>query len=445
VIITILGVSDSLIFLGRGTRVKLVIGAVTALLLFPLLPAGVADAAPKAPAGPGDFNGDGKRDFALGMPNLKYKKKARAGAVSVQYAGVKKKQWITQDSAGVAGTVGKNHQFGGALATADFNQDGYADLAVNNGSQSGVTVIYGSAKGLAKSRYLKSSRPLRHLAAGDFDRNGRPDLIGTDRSSYTIYRNLGSGRRFAARTGTSELLPVVGDFTGDGFDDVAFLSQGNEAGNAWATSLPVILARGGAQGLGAPRATGWKAGTVGAAGDFDHDGMTDLITQAPWTEELGPQAGGVQIFRGGRDGLNAPAYLDQNSPGMPGDGDNGRQGYFDGDNFGGALAAGDTDKDGYADVVIGAPGEDRGNAREAGDVTVLHGSRNGLTVQGATVLTKPGKAAASDFFGAGLSLKDYTGDGRADLLVTARQLWLFRSAAAAGAKSLGAYGVLPVG
>jgi hypothetical protein len=130
---------------------------------------------------------------------------------------------------------------------------------------------------------------------------------------------------------------------------------------------------------------------------------------------------------------------------MPGTGDKGRQGYFDGDNFGGALAAGDTNKDGFADVAIGAPGEDRGKAREAGRVTVLRGGKNGLTAQGATVLTKPGKPARTDFFGADLSLKDYTGDGRADLLATSRQLWLFRSAAAAGAKNLGAYGVLPVG
>ena len=443
-ILTIVGVLDSLIFVGRGTRVKLVVGAVTALLLFPLLPAGAAAAAPKAPAKPGDFNGDGKRDFALGMPNLKVKKKARAGAVSVQYAGKKKKQWINQNSAGIAGTVGKNHQFGGSLATADFNQDGYADLAVNNGSQKGVTVVFGSAKGLAKSRYLTSGKPVVHLATGDFDRNGRPDLIGTDRSSYTTYLNLGAGRRTTARAGTSQLLPVAGDFTGDGFDDVAFLSEGNEAGSTWTTSLPVILARGGAKGLQAPKATDWKAGTVGAAGDFDDDGMTDLITQAPWTEELGPQAGGVQIFRGGKDGLDAPAYLDQDSPGMPGTGDKGRQGYFDGDNFGGALAAGDINKDGFADVAIGAPGEDRG-VRDAGRVTVLHGGKNGLTIQGATVLAKPGKPARSEFFGADLSLKDYTGDGRADLLVTSRQLWLFRSAAAAGARNLGAYGVLPVG
>lgn len=42
--------------------VKLVIGEVNALLLFPLLPVPAAQAAPKAPAKPGDFNGDGRAD-----------------------------------------------------------------------------------------------------------------------------------------------------------------------------------------------------------------------------------------------------------------------------------------------------------------------------------------------------------------------------------------------
>jgi hypothetical protein len=425
--------------------VKLAIGAVTALLLFPLLPIPAAVAAPQVPAKPGDFNGDGKRDFALGSPRKKVLNRARAGAVSVQYAGVRKKQWITQNSAGIAGTVGKNHGFGGSLATADFNRDGYADLAVNNGTQSGVTVIFGSAKGLAKSRYLKSGKPLTNLTTGDFDRNGRPDLIGTNRDMSWTYLNLGAGRRTTHKAGTSQLLPVVGDFTGDGYDDVAFLSEGNAKDSAWTMSLPITVARGGANGLGVPQATGWAAGTVGAAGDFDGDGKADLITQAPWTEELGPQAGGVQVFRGDPAGLGAPTYLDQESKGMPGTGDKGRMGYFDGDNFGGALSAGDIDKDGFADAAIGAPGENSGKVRDTGRVTVLRGGKDGLTVQGARVLAKPGKAVASDFFGGSLSLADYTGDGHADLLAAARQLWLFRGAAQAGAKNLGANGVLPPG
>jgi hypothetical protein len=425
--------------------VKLVIGAVTALLLVPLLPVPAAEAAPKGPAKPGDFNGDGKRDFALGFPRKNVLNKARAGAVSVHYAGARKKQWITQNSAGMAGTVGKNHGFGGSLATADFNRDGYADLAVNNGTQSGVTIIFGSARGLARSRYLKSGKPLINLTTGDFDRNGRPDLIGTNRNTSWTYLNLGAGRKTTHKAGISRIRPVVGDFTGDGYDDVAFLCEGNAKGSAWAASLPITVARGGGKGLGAPQATGWAAGAVGAAGDFDGDGRTDLITQAPWTEELGPQAGGVQILRGEPDGLGAPTYLDQESQGMPGTGDNGRAGHFDGDNFGGALSVGDIDGDGFADAAIGAPGENSGRLRDTGRVTVLRGGKDGLTVQGARVLAKPGKAASSDFFGATLSLTDYTGDGHADLLVAARQLWLFRGAVPAGVKNLGANGVLPPG
>src|SRR5690348_8860073 len=41
------------------------------------------------PAKPGDFNGDGYRDLAIGAPNAKVGKAAKAGAVAVAYGSKK--------------------------------------------------------------------------------------------------------------------------------------------------------------------------------------------------------------------------------------------------------------------------------------------------------------------------------------------------------------------
>ncbi|HEY0238126.1 MAG TPA: FG-GAP repeat protein, partial [Friedmanniella sp.] len=50
-----------------------------------------------------------------------------------------------------------------------------------------------------------------------------------------------------------------------------------------------------------------------------------------------------------------------------------------GDRFGSAVASGDFDGDGYADLAVGHPGERVAGASQAGAVTVLFGTRHGLT------------------------------------------------------------------
>ena len=52
------------------------------------------------------------------------------------------------------------------------------------------------------------------------------------------------------------------------------------------------------------------------------------------------------------------------------------------DNFGFALAAGDFDRNGYADLAIGVPHENVGAVADAGAVNVLYGSAAGLTAAG---------------------------------------------------------------
>ncbi|WP_338120173.1 hypothetical protein [Streptomyces agglomeratus] len=110
-------------------RIRHAAGA--ALLVASVVP--VVTAAPATAAAAkyaDDFNGDGYRDYAT------YSFRANnGGGVLVTYGTADgpgtRTQLITQSSPGVPGTDETDDMFGDTRAAADFNADGYADLAVN--------------------------------------------------------------------------------------------------------------------------------------------------------------------------------------------------------------------------------------------------------------------------------------------------------------------------
>src|SRR5206468_3678401 len=94
------------------------------------------------------------------------------------------------------------------------------------------------------------------------------------------------------------------------------------------------------------------------------------------------EAGGVEILYGSPGGLQAT------EDGWPDDQfwTQGANGVADraeaGDWFGRALATGDFNGDGFADLAAGAPFEDVGPTRDAGAVQILYGSSSGLQANG---------------------------------------------------------------
>ena len=180
---------------GRGRALVVAFG-VAGLVAAMGVTASPADAAPKA-AKPYDFDGNGFPDLAIGAPALRVGSVRRAGGVVVLPSSKKgpslREKVITQSSRGVPGASERDDRFGAAVASADFNRDGFADLAVGQPGQtvSGqseagvVTVIYGSRKGLNTRRSVTIGRPGgaqwearwgQSLAAADFDANGFADL-----------------------------------------------------------------------------------------------------------------------------------------------------------------------------------------------------------------------------------------------------------------------------
>ncbi|MET9522907.1 FG-GAP-like repeat-containing protein [Streptomyces coeruleorubidus] len=158
------------------------------------------------------------------------------------------------------------------------------------------------------------------------------------------------------------------------------------------------------------------------ADDFNGDGYRDLATAAPYTPVGGKtDAGAVVVTYGSANGISAArrTVLTQDTAGIPGTAEQG-------DRFGKALASGDLNADGYADLVIGSVGEDVGSDADGGSVTVVWGGKSGLS--GGKGVTDPA-VSAHDEYGMSLAVADFDGDGRPDLAAgsTGSDVWIHRS------------------
>jgi hypothetical protein len=119
------------------------------------------------------------------------------------------------------------------IAAGDFNGDGILDLAVSNlnggnPDPGSVTVLLGNGDGTfmpTAQSPVTGALPLS-IAVGDFNGDGKADLVTGDAGSNTATVLLGNGDgTFAAPlnppAGTNSLFVAVGDFNGDGLPDLA--------------------------------------------------------------------------------------------------------------------------------------------------------------------------------------------------------------------------------
>src|ERR1019366_7011492 len=68
-----------------------------------------------------------------------------------------------------------------AIAAADFNGDGHADLAIMNYADGTVSVPLGRGDGtFLAARSFKAGLDRKAIAAGDLDGDGKPDLVVTN-------------------------------------------------------------------------------------------------------------------------------------------------------------------------------------------------------------------------------------------------------------------------
>ncbi len=198
------------------------------------------------------------------------------------------------------------------------------------------------------------------------------------------------------------------DVNGDGFGDVV----GGGTATEGASTVGVVRAYYG-------RATGpvaepdWSqrvsmdssetAVSVRSAGDVNGDGWGDVIVGVAGPRAVpATSAGAVLVFFGSAVG---PRSLPQRL-----------EGALPGDLFGLSVSgAGDVNRDGYGDVLVGAPGATAAGRTAAGIVYVFLGGPMGLNLMPAQSLEGPIRAAQ---WGTTLSgAHDCEGDGFADIVV----------------------------
>ena len=156
------------------------------------------------------------------------------------------------------------------------------------------------------------------------------------------------------------------------------------------------------------------------AGDFNHDGVADLAIGMPNETVNGvSNAGAVQILYGSHYAGQFKIHLTNPTNQLLT-----KTGAAAGDLFGTSLAVGDFNGDGFADLVVGVPGQTVSGRSGAGAVYIFFGGKSGLKTTGFQVWTQDstniqGVAESGDHFGSAVAVGDFNGDRRPDLAVGA--------------------------
>ena len=310
-----------------------------------------------------------------------------------------------------------------AAVLVDLNGDGHLDLVCAADGARGASILLGDgAGGFGAHSDIAFGLFPSGLAAGDLDHDGDLDVVVADRGTSSLHVLLGDGAGHLALAGTATLPAPAISVTLSDLDGDTWLDA---VGSTTAAAACLVVPGVAGGGFGAPMSLAFSDYTYGVAvTDLDGDGRPDVVAVEPnrnggeVRRGLGAFAfAPVQHFDAARTAFGV-ASADLNGGGKPdlvticpygplgvhmGNGDG---------TFGGvqdlpmgplpwAIAAGDLDADGHADLVTTNIGD--------GSLSVRFGA-------GGSAFTAP-VPLATGVEPHGVTIADADGDGHLDIVV----------------------------
>jgi hypothetical protein len=268
-----------------------------------------------------------------------------------------------------------------SIAAADFNHDGWPDVAVTNSGENTVGILLGNGDGTFQPQvtYAVGAGPFA-VAVGDFNNDGNPDLAVTNFSANTVSILLGKTDgtfqpQHTFATGGGPVAVVVADFNSDGQLDLAVV-------NNLDNTVSILLGKG--DGSFQPQvtyATGAAPDAIVTA-DFNSDQTADLAVANNGDST-------VSILLGKGDGT----FQAQTA-------------YSSGGTNPISLAAGLMSNGGVVDNNVDLVVANTGD----GNITILYGNGDGTLLAPQWVYTEPAVQAVSTG-----TLGDYGSQGLADI------------------------------
>lgn len=258
------------------------------------------------------------------------------------------------------------------LAARDLNHDAVPDIAVANADGHQINVLFGRASGgFTIAPPIGAPGNPRGLTLADMDGDGNLDIIYTqfDANGVQILHGDGAGT-FAARTAAAPVSAkpqgvVAGDFNMDGRLDLAVATSGAARVTLLLQSAGGTFSRRDVHGELNPN--------VLASGDFDEDGRLDVAAAST-------NQASVDVYRGVPGGLSyAATYLTGPQPR--------------------GIATADLNRDGRLDLITG----NRGSST----VSVLAGEADGTFTSGLELAAGSGSRV--------VAVADFDNDGRLDV------------------------------